>query len=96
MGVKSIKCSGIEEYFNSGNLLTGELEICKPKTEVFEIAVEHFKSEPSNCYSIGDQEDTDLLPAHTLEMKTIMVRNKCKHHSPTHEIDSISELLDLL
>jgi len=87
---------GIEEYFSSGNLFTGELEICKPKPEIFEMAVEYFKTEPTKCYSIGDQEDTDLLPANKLKMKTIMVRNKSKDHTPTHEIDSINELLERL
>lgn len=89
-----LKILDIEEYFDSHNLLTGELKHYKPNPKIFLKAAEYFKTEPSNCYSIGDQEEKDIIPAQKLGMKTIMVRNKCKRCVPNHEIDSINELLE--
>jgi FMN phosphatase YigB (HAD superfamily) len=91
-----LRVLGVEEYFNSGNLFTGELEICKPSPDVFGMAVEYLKAEPSKCYSIGDQEETDLIPAQSLGMKTVLVGNKREKCRPTHEIDSIDGLLEKL
>lgn len=86
---------GIGEYFNSGNLFTGELEIRKPNPKIFKTALEYFGAEPSRCYSIGDQEVSDIIPAQSLGMNTIMVGKRI-NCTPTHEIDSIDELLGKL
>lgn len=62
----------IDQYFK-GAVFTGEGDIRKPNPEAFRQVLRFLDGPPNQVISIGDQEQTDILPAKTLGMKTIIV-----------------------
>ncbi len=69
---KALAFLGIDQYFD-GSVFTGEGDIRKPNPEAFRQVIKFLNCPPSQVFSIGDQEQTDILPAKTLGMKTIIV-----------------------
>lgn len=73
--INALRYLGIDKYFKE-TLFTGEGDIRKPNPEAFRQVSTYFKCPPEIVFSIGDQEQTDILPAKTLGMKTIIVGGK--------------------
>ncbi len=56
-----------------GKLYTGEPDERKPNPVVFRKIANDLRVPPGNVFSIGDQEYSDILPAKSIGMKTILV-----------------------
>lgn len=69
---KVLSFLGIDKYFGD-SVFTGEGDIRKPNPEAFRKVLRFLNCPPEQVFSIGDQEQTDILPAKTLGMKTIIV-----------------------
>ncbi|MEI6731968.1 MAG: HAD family hydrolase [archaeon] len=54
-------------------VFSGEPDIRKPDVRVFKQICDRFEVKPSEVISIGDQLETDILPAKSLGMTTILV-----------------------
>lgn len=55
------------------HVYTGEPDIRKPNPEVFRIIASSLGANPERVFSIGDQEDTDIIPAKSIGMKTVLI-----------------------
>jgi len=64
---------GLAEYQN--RLFTGEPDLRKPNPEVFKQICDSIGIPLENSVSIGDQVASDILPAKSLGMRTILVRS---------------------
>lgn len=62
----------IQDAFG-GKIYTGEPNIRKPSSLIFQKIADDFGSLPNNTFSIGDQEYSDILPAKSIGMKTILI-----------------------
>lgn len=63
---------GIEEIFGD-SLYTGEPDERKPNPAVFQRIADDFSVSPKKVFSIGDQEYSDIVPAKSIGMKTVLV-----------------------
>lgn len=55
------------------NIITGEPDLRKPDPEVFHLAAQKLDTVPTNVVSIGDQNHSDILPAKTIGMQTVII-----------------------
>jgi HAD superfamily hydrolase (TIGR01509 family) len=56
-----------------GRLYTGEPDDRKPNPRVFQRIADDFSVPTANIFSIGDQEQSDIIPAKTLGMRTVLI-----------------------
>lgn len=68
----ALRYLGVGQYLE-GAVFTGEGDIRKPNPEAFKQALAFFNCLPKQVFSIGDQEQTDIIPAKALGMKTIFI-----------------------
>lgn len=54
-------------------IFTGDPDERKPNPVVFQNIADAFGDPPSNVFSIGDQEHTDIIPAKSIGMKTVRI-----------------------
>ena len=59
-------------------LFTGDPDIRKPDREAFLQLAQFWNLEPSQILSIGDQEQTDILPAKSLGMQTLRIATQAE------------------
>lgn len=83
---------GLGEY--QTRLFTGEPDVRKPNPEAFKQICDSVGICPEKSISVGDQVTSDILPAKSLGMKTILVRSYSD--KADHCIDSLEELPNLL
>jgi HAD superfamily hydrolase (TIGR01549 family) len=83
---------GLAEY--QSMLFTGEPDLRKPNPEAFRQICDSVGIPPEKSISIGDQVASDILPAKTLGMKTILVRSYSDEAD--YCIDSLEDLSNLL
>jgi putative hydrolase of the HAD superfamily len=62
----------IERLFE-GRLYTGEPDERKPNPIVFQRIADDLEASPRNVFSIGDQEFSDIIPAKSIGMKTVLI-----------------------
>lgn len=62
----------IENVFE-GNIYSGELDVRKPNPLIFLRIANDLNVPPTNIFSIGDQEYSDIIPAKSIGMKTIRI-----------------------
>lgn len=62
-------------------LFTGDPDIRKPNPEAFLQLAQFWNLEPSQILSIGDQEQTDILPAKSLGMQTLRIATQAETKS---------------
>ena len=80
----------ITQYFT--NIITaGELGISKPNTKIFSIACDRVNKKPQECYYIGDDFNTDILPCEEVGVNGIWLNRK--HESLV--IDNIKMIYSL-
>lgn len=93
---------GLLQYFDVV-LASAEEGISKPDLEIFHRALTAAKCLPENAVMIGDRLDNDIAPAKAVGMKTVWIKQSLGglasvHHQneqADHEIDNLSELLDI-
>ena len=91
---------GLRKYFD---IITASAEIgyAKPDKEIFEKAFELAGCNAEESIMVGDRLDNDIIPAKSLGMKTVWLKNGlAKYQSPKlgegvadHQINALSELL---
>ena len=88
--------------FFSHILLSGELEISKPNSAIFQRALDLTSVKPSQIVHIGDSYEMDVIGASAIGMRTIWLthnqklENLPKSSSPDLKFHSINELYDFL
>jgi FMN phosphatase YigB (HAD superfamily) len=76
------------------NLFSGEPDLRKPDPRAFQIICDGLGYEIENSISIGDQVHSDIVPAKSLGMKTILIREKSEEAD--YCISSINELSEII
>lgn len=72
-----LKELGIEDIFR-GRIFSGESDRRKGFKNTFSYIAKKMGVETKNCVVVGDQEDTDIIPAKKLGMKTVFVHSELK------------------
>jgi HAD superfamily hydrolase (TIGR01549 family) len=62
----------VADFFEQ-HIISGEGDRRKNRGNALEYVVERFKVSPSSCIVIGDQEETDIIPARAFGMRAIRV-----------------------
>ena len=83
---------------------SAEEGVLKPDKRIFEIALERSHCHPGHAVMIGDRIDNDILPAKSLGMRTVWIRQGFgQYWNVTREaersdwvVSSLSELCDIL
>lgn len=83
----------ISPFINDA-LFTGEPNIRKPSPLAFQQVIDYFGTSPERAISIGDQEATDILPAKSLGMKTVIIGKESG--ATDFCIESLEELIKLI
>lgn len=90
--------SEVLKYLNLGcyqdRLFTGEPDIRKPNPLIFRQICDSFGFSPLEAISVGDQLATDITPAKSIGMKTVLVRDNSQEAD--YCINSVDELPELL
>jgi len=84
----------VDSYFHD-NIFSGEGDVRKEFYNAFEEIVKDLKTEADNCIVIGDQEDTDILPAKKVGLKTVYV-GPAEKTEADYKINNILELKNIL
>ena len=78
---------------------SAEEGVAKPDRLIFEIALERSRCSAENAVMIGDRMDNDIIPAHDIGMKTVLIKQgfaktdeRSYHISPDHIVNSLTEL----
>lgn len=104
LGTKErLKKHGVLRYIDMV-VASAEEGVAKPDKRIFEIALKRANCEPGNAIMIGDRIDNDIIPAKSLGMHTIWVKQGYgRYWNITKEIeradysvDNLSELCDNL
>jgi FMN phosphatase YigB (HAD superfamily) len=86
---------GATEVF-TGKILSGEGDNRKIFGNRFEGILKKYDILPENVVSIGDQEETDILPAKSLGMKTIFVNHAKRSSCADASIKNLADLVAVL
>ena len=98
-----LEAFGLLQYFK--NIISSlDVQVMKPDIRIFEYALGKANCKPQEACMIGDRLDNDILPAKSLGMKTVWIKQGFgalqKPESPTEEadytIEKLTELLDIL
>lgn len=73
-------------------LFTGDPDIRKPDPEAFQQLARFWNLEPSQILSIGDQEQTDILPAKSLGMQTLRIATQAETEADLMAADIITAI----
>lgn len=84
----------IKDLFQE-RLYTGEPNERKPNSIVFQRIVKTFSAPAQNIFSIGDQEDSDIIPARNIGMRTLLVGPQQETVADYQAVD-IKQAIDLL
>lgn len=77
------------------NIISGEGKYKKSLKNQFPYILKTYNLNPDRCISIGDQENSDIIPAKKLGIKTILIsKNKSKYADFT--ISDIKEILEII
>lgn len=81
---------GVKEVFKD-NIFSGEGDTRKEFGNAFDVICKRKGIEPRMCFAVGDQEETDIIPAKKIGMKTVFV-GKGKSSISDHSVSDIFEL----
>lgn len=98
-----LKKFGILKYIDLV-IASAEEGVAKPDKRIFEIALERSNCKPENAVMIGDRIDNDIIPAKSIGMRTIWIKQGFgKYWNVTGEnekadytIDKLTELYEIL
>ena len=99
---KRLEDWGLRQYFEV-IAASAEIGYAKPDKEIFESAFELAGCTAQECVMVGDRLDNDIIPAKSVGMKTVWVKNGLAKYQNTdlgkgvadHQIRSLSELLGI-
>lgn len=74
------------------NIFSGEGNRRKGFSNAFSSVTRELKVRPSNCIVVGDQEETDIIPAKKLGMLSVFINRRKRSRVADINIKSISEL----
>ena len=94
---------GLRQYFDV-IATSAEIGYAKPDKEIFEKAFELAKCTAAESMMVGDRLDNDIIPAKSLGMKTVWIKNGLAQHQnielgegvADYQIHSLSEILQIL
>lgn len=111
LGIIANQLDGLKERLEAFDLLqyfkyiisSWDVKIMKPDIRIFEYALDKANCTPQEACMIGDRLDNDILPAKTLGMKTVWIKQGfgalqkplSKSEEPDHFINNLSELLEI-
>lgn len=76
-------------------IFSGESDTRKEFGNAFSTIIETLKLKAEHCISVGDQEETDIIPANKLGMTTIYVGNN-RSDVANYNIKSVLQILEIL
>ena len=93
---------GLLQYFNY-IISSWDLQVMKPDIRIFEYALSKANCIPQDACMIGDRLDNDILPAKSLGMKTVWIKQGfgalqkplSKSEEPDYTINNLTELLKI-
>ena len=94
---------GLRQYFDV-IATSAEIGYAKPDKEIFEKAFELAKCTAAESMMVGDRLDNEIIPAKSLGMKTVWIKNGLAQHQnielgegvADYQIHSLSEILQIL
>jgi HAD superfamily hydrolase (TIGR01662 family) len=111
LGIIANQLDGLKERLKAFDLLqyikyiisSWDVKIMKPDIRIFEYALDKANCTPQEACMIGDRLDNDILPAKSLGMKTVWIKQGfgalqkplSKSEDPDYTISSLSELLKI-
>jgi len=110
LGIIANQLDGLKERLQAFDLLqyfkyiisSWDIQVMKPDIRIFEYALDKANCAPQETCMIGDRLDNDILPAKSLGMKTVWIKQGfgalqkplSKPEEPDHSINNLSELLE--
>lgn len=97
------KTWGLSSFFKF-MILSEEVGFNKPDREMFKLALDKARVDPSEAWMVGDRVDTDIGPARALGMKAIrvlhdsemsIIKPKSEYELPDFQFNDLRPLLDL-
>ena len=111
LGIIANQLDGLKERLESFGLLqyfkyiisSWDVQVMKPDIRIFEYALDKANCIPQDACMIGDRLDNDILPAKSLGMKTVWIKQGfgalqkplSKSEEPDHTISNLAELLKI-
>jgi putative hydrolase of the HAD superfamily len=84
---------GIAHYFEI-IVTSGDIGVAKPHVKIFEIACQRAGVKPYDCFYIGDNLETDILPCKAIGMKGIWL-NRRNDRTEIDDVITINTLFEL-
>ena len=91
----TLKALNVDDIF-ANNIYSGEGDFRKGFSNAFREIIKKIAINPKQCIAVGDQEDTDIIPAKQLGMRTVFIAREKRSQIADHNILKISDLLALL
>ena len=111
LGIIANQLDGLKERLEAFGLLkyfkyivsSWDVKVMKPDIRIFEYALDKANCKPQDACMIGDRLDNDILPAKSLGMKTVWIKQGfgalqkplSESEEPDYTINKLSELLDI-
>ena len=111
LGIIANQLDGLKERLEAFDLLqcfkyiisSWDLKVMKPDIRIFEYALDRANHKPQDACMIGDRLDNDILPAKSLGMKTVWIKQGfgaiqkplSKSEEPDYTINNLTELLKI-
>lgn len=95
---QKMKSAGIDKFF-SRVILSEDIQVHKPKPAIFNFALSATQSELKKSIMIGDNFDADITGAYGVGMAQIYYNPKGLEQqafTPTHEVRSLKEIMNIL
>ena len=111
LGIIANQLDGLKEKLEAFGLLkyfkyiisSWDVQVMKPDVRIFEYALDKANCSAQEACMIGDRIDNDILPAKSLGMKTVWIKQGfgalqkplSKSEEPDYTINKLSELLEI-
>lgn len=91
--IQKLKKMRIDTYFDD-IVAAGDVCVAKPDVKIFEIACERSNVDKRNCYYIGDNIKTDIIPCKSIGLQAILI-NRDETATVDENIKRIFSLSDI-
>jgi len=90
--MRKLKKMDVDGYF-ADVVTAGEVGVAKPDTRIFEIACERNNVDVKECYYVGDNVKTDILPCEKIGMKAVLIDREVKRQENINVISCLTNLI---